>query len=168
MRKLLIVLSLFITYMIYIDCQILSSVEKIIWKHGIAIINDKAKYIDAIRLDQRTMVLTKDYINKGNKTFTKNILKFGQLCWRSSNKLIVYDTEKDNPFDSITGDKYSYKIKNNTMYITKNNKEWDKLEIKIINEKPQQVPKWGVPIYMTIHLKCKWFEGEYAIIGTTG
>ena len=54
------------------------------------------------------------------------------------------------------------------MYLADEKKEWSELEIKIIDEYSIQDSIDSTPIYMIIYLKCKWFEGEYEIIGTIG
>jgi len=112
------------------------------------------------------MVISKNYIEKYSKN-NKKIINAGRLSWAKKNYLSVYNTKVDDPYGRIVDSKiiYEYKIINNKMYITKDKKDWDILKIKIVEGENFDN---GVPVYMVIHLKCKWFEGEYEIIGTTG
>jgi hypothetical protein len=143
-------------------------IENVTWKHGIAIINGEAKYIDPSRLDQTRMIIAKSYIEKYKKANVK-IIKAGVLGW-GKKYLFTYDTDINKPyFEKLeTETRYNIKIKQDVMYLSKDDKEWSKLEIKIVDEKPKQRKgKFVAPIYMIIYLKCKWFEGEYEIIGAS-
>jgi len=142
--------------------------DTIIRKEGIAIINGEARFIDVSKLDQTMMTVDRRTIDyyRGKK---KKIIKAGKLIW-GEQKLTTYDTSIDDPYAMLINrkNKYFLKIKDNWMYISENNKKWEKLEIKIIDENPPQMEgKYVTPIYMIIYLKCKWFEGYYELIGAS-
>ena len=145
--------------------------NNIVWKNAVAVINGEESYIDVNKLDQSTMVISKDFIAKGRKQNLK-IFKAGKLVWED--KLVdAYDTKINDPYSRIFHSRivYHHKIKNNKMYVSRDQKDWDLLKIKIINENPPQDTSnspYSVPVYMIIQLKCKWFEGEYELIGTQG
>jgi hypothetical protein len=148
---------------------------KIKYKYGVAFINGKAAYIDINKLIETAvaeMTVSKNWIKK-HKMNKEKIIKAGRLFWGGYNNLNVlstYDVTINDPYDYLveTKIKYQYNVKDNAMYLSEDGKEWDKLEISIINEKPDQedLGPYTVPIFMIIHLKCKWFEGEYEIIGS--
>jgi len=154
------------------SCTSINEVNNnIIWKNAVAVINGEASYIDVTKLDQSTMVISEAFIAKGRKQNLK-IFKAGKLVWEDT-LVDAYDTKINDPYGRIFHSRivYHYKIKNNKMYVSKDQKDWDLLKIKIINENPPQDTSnspYSVPVFMIIHLKCKWFEGEYELIGTQG
>ncbi len=164
----IITLSLFISA----NCQLNSKANKITYKYGIAVINGKAAYIDIERVRERMpgiMVASEKHIGM----YKGKIVTAGKIIWHGEDSsLSVYDTKADDPYWPIYDSEfnYYYKISNDVMYISKDKKEWNKLEITIIDENPKQTNfgVYSVPIYLIIQLKCKWFEGEYEMIGTQG
>ena len=169
MNKVLIILILLCAVT---SCTSTNEVNNsIVWKNGVAVINGEASYINMNKLDQRTMVISEEFIKK-IKDKKLRIILAGKIFWEEG-IIVTYDTETDDPYTQIieTEKEYHYKIKNNKMYVSKNQKDWDLLKIKIINENPPQDTSnspYSVPVFMIIHLKCKWFEGEYELIGTQG
>lgn len=126
--------------------------KDITWKHGIAIIKGRPMYVDRKKSDQATMVVTKKYISKHQRD-QKKIIKAARLSWDlRTNSLETSDSYTKDPYWPISKSysEYKYKIQNNKMYLTKDNKKWSVLEVKIINDNP--------PVYLIIYLKCKWFR----------
>ncbi|GEM_PF-3367026 len=63
--------------------------------------------------------------------------------------------------------KYFYRIEDNKMYISKDNKIWKKVKVGIVSINDEKIPedKEG-PVFMTISLESEYFKGEYDLIGT--
>ena len=94
-------------------------------------------------------------------------IKRGEIYW-VENELQVYNVKtKDTGWRFFESEViYKYKIIDNKMYLSKDNKNWDELKIKIIDDNPKQRDGEHVtPILMIIHLKCKWFDGYYKMLG---
>lgn len=169
-RYLIVVITLSI--LVLANCQVKGKSNRITYKYGVAIINGKAAFINVEKLREKMpgiMVASKNHIRK----YKGRIVKNGKIIWnKEDSSLKVYDTEADDPYWRIieSEKKYFYKVNNNSMFISNNRKEWDKLEITIIDENPKQpnLGVYSVHIYMIIQLKCKWFEGEYEMIGSQG
>ena len=107
------------------------------------------------------------------KKDNKKIIPAGKLIWgiTSGNQVLVYDTKVEKPYNQIlkTEKLYYLKIQNIKTYLSKNSQQWYEISIEVINDKPQYNKSYDEPpVYMIIHLKSKYFEGEYEIIGTTG
>lgn len=146
--------------------------DNLIWNYGVAIINGKAKYIDPKKLDQSEMVSAKSLIDK-YRNDKKEIIKAGKLLWDIDNgeRVFVYNTKVNEPYieDFESKKEYYIKIENNTTLISPDKQKWEEISIEILQDKPQHSDDVNEPtIYMIIRLKCKFFEGDYEIIGTTG
>jgi len=146
--------------------------DNIIWNYGIAIINGKAKYIDPKKLDSSVMIAGKSMINKF-KNEKRDIIKAGKLLWDIDNgeRLFVYNTTVKEPYiqDFESKKEFFIKIENGKTLISSDRQKWDEISIEILEDKPQYSDDKNEPvIYMIIRLKCKFFEGDYELIGTTG
>lgn len=149
--------------------SIVFSQKAIEWKFGIATIDKKPLYIDPKKLDQSFMVISEKYIKKYQDE-KKEKIPAGKLIWKD-NGIMTLDTLIDEPYSQISKTRtiYQYKIQNNQMFLSKDGIEWDQLFIEIVDDKPKfSKTRIDPPVYMIIYLKCKWFEGEYELIGTTG
>lgn len=144
--------------------------EKIVWKYGVAVINGEPRYIDYDKLDQTEMFYDKNYLKFSNS----NRIEAIRIVWVSKERFFTYNTIKADIEGYLPETKkiYFYKIENNNLYVSIDKNEWDKLIITIVDEnpsKPKNEPKnFNPPVFMIIHLKCKWFEGQYELVGTTG
>jgi len=139
--------------------------EAKIVKHGVVIIDGKAEYIDPSKV-YSSMERTDEYVeqiyNKG-----KRIISAYEVCWFSrENKVGVYNGRfgpygVKHPIPISKGKMiFNYKIKNNSLYLYKDG-ERDSLSVSITRDEPYV--KNNLEYYMHVYLKCKWFEGEYAI-----
>lgn len=145
---------------------------EITWKYGIAFIEGKARYIDPKRLDQSAMPVAISMIDKHRKE-NKQIIKAGRLIWDISDgeQVMVYNTTVNDPyFQDFNSEKiYHLKIKNYKTYLSEDKRTWEELKVEVVDDKPKyNKDRYDPPVYMIIRLKCKYFEGEYEIIGTTG
>lgn len=144
--------------------------EKIVWKYGVAVIDGQPRYIDYEKLDQTEMFYDKNYI----KYIKTNTIEAIRIVWVSKERFFTYNTTKSDTGGYLTNTEkiYYYKIENDNLYVSLDKNEWDKLIITIVDENPKQVknePKnFNPPVFIIIHLKCKWFEGQYELVGTTG
>ena len=141
----------------------------LIWKYGVACKNGEAIYLDPTKLDRATLYLSPEYIKK-LKIKNAKIAKASEISfeWQNGNYLYVYDSilfpEQDIDYDSKK--KYSYKIENEYLFIYENGKKWDQVKIRIVKDFSPNFKKYGdEKVYMVIYFGCKWFEGEYEIIG---
>jgi hypothetical protein len=110
---------------------------------------------------------------KQYKKENKKEIIAGKLIWdiTSGTQVLVFNTTVEKPYYGILSSEKMYyvKIQNNKTYISENKQKWDELLIEVIQDKPQYSnDNEEPPVYMIIHLKCIYFEGEYEIIGTTG
>lgn len=158
------------TFIFVVSCFTKNTDAGIIWKHGIATKDGRALYIDVNKMDQSVIIVAKSSIEAYKKRNEK-VIRAGKISWIYDDFIAVYDTEFDSPSHGILESKikYQYKIENNAMYIRKGAENWDRLEIRIVDENPpQKKGKFANPIYLIIHLKCKWFENEYEVFGASG
>jgi len=135
-------------------------------RYGVAFKDGKALYLDPDKLDQSTMMIPKYAALKYQElNYTK--IPAGILAW-GWGVVYVYDTEIDSPRSEIweSERRYIYTIENNTLYLSTDEKNWEKVEITVVDENPpQEYGPFTCPVYMIVHLKCKWFENDYEIIG---
>ncbi len=136
------------------------------FKYGVAMQDGKALYIDPDKLDQSVMMvpgyIASEYKKKGLKKISSGYLIWG---WGT---LLVYDAEIDSPRTRIWDSKttYIYMIENNTLYLSKDEKTWEKVEVTIVDDNPpQQKGPFTSKVYLIVHIKCKWFENDYEIFG---
>ncbi|HOF32963.1 MAG TPA: hypothetical protein PK624_03955 [Spirochaetota bacterium] len=138
-------------------------------KWGVVFIDGKAAYIDPTQLDMSEMGVSNNIITK-NKIANNKSIKNGKIIW-AQDRIIVSDSNIDSPTISISGTRieYKYKVDHNVMFLSEDGKTWEVLQISIVDDKEKQIGgKFKYPQHMIIHLKCKWFENDYALIGTIG
>lgn len=136
------------------------------FRYGVAFKDGKALYLDPEKMDQRILVITRYMAEKYRKR-KYSIVPAGKLIW-GWGVVDVYDTEIDSPRSEIweSERRYIYTIENNTLYLSTDEKNWEKVEITVVDENPpQEYGPFTCPVYMIVHLKCKWFENDYEIIG---
>lgn len=115
-----------------------------------------------------TMGLTLNAIKKINE----KLLKGSFIRWGDSEtgKLFLYDTYSNKPYSEIIDSKrvLYYKVENKRLYISEDNKNWEKVSVKVINDNPPKPKnKNEFPVVLIIDLECKWFKGEYELWDTT-
>lgn len=112
------------------------------------------------------MVLTDEAIKK----ISTDIIKGGRIFWDEEG-LLVYDIKNKPPYYFQVNDsekQLKYKIENKTLYISEYGKNWEKVKVKIINANPPKLKKDEEPVVLIIYLECKWFKGEYELLGIPG
>jgi len=137
------------------------------FKHGVAIQNGKALYIDHKKMEGiAAIVISEDSIKRS----TSEILEASHISFIGKNKIYVTDSKRDDPYFELVDTErvFLYKIMNNRMYISEDGKSWSKLNVRIIRIYNGKFGKYEEPTYMTIYLECKYFKGEYDLIGTPG
>ncbi len=138
-------------------------------KWGVVFINGKAAYVDPSQLDMSEIMVPNYIIEKNKKMEIKNT-KYGRITWGESFLQIV-DIQTYCPPIDIEGSlkEYKYKVEHNVMFLSEDGKTWEVLQISVVDDKEKQIgDKHKYPQHMIIHLKCKWFENDYALIGTMG
>jgi len=138
-------------------------------KWGVVFIDGKAAYIDPTQLDMSEMGVSKNIIKK-NRIAKKQSIINGRIIW-AQDRIIVEDSRTDCPAMSASDARkeYKYKVDHNVMFLSEDGKTWEVLQISIVDDKEKQIgSKFKYPQHMIIHLKCKWFENDYALIGTIG
>ncbi len=138
-------------------------------KWGVVFVDGKPAYIDTTQLDMSEMVVSDNTI-KMNKNSKKQSIKNGKIVW-AQDRIIVADSNLDSPTISVSGTRkeYRYKVEHNVMFLSEDGKNWEVLQISVVDDKERQIgDKHKYPQHMIIHLKCKWFENDYALIGTIG
>jgi hypothetical protein len=138
------------------------------FKYGVAMKDGKALYIDPDKLDQTDMIVP-EYVANLYKKKKMISIPSGKLSWYiRQGKLFVYDTEVEYPRSEIFESEvsYIYMIENNTLYLSKDEKTWEKVEVTIVDDNPpQQKGPFTSKVYLIVHIKCKWFENDYEIFG---
>ncbi|MBN1364917.1 MAG: hypothetical protein JW976_08955 [Syntrophaceae bacterium] len=134
--------------------------DNITWLNGVALIEGKPRFLEPIG----TLHLSYKYIEKCKTEILKNSVI---MMTSDTKKLFLYDSKKNDPYSWLTKTKkvLYYKVENCNFYISDDRENWDQLEIKIVDENPPIGTDEDHPAVMIIHLKCKWFEGDYEIIG---
>ena len=138
-------------------------------KWGVVFVNGKAAYVDPTQLDM-SEIMVPDYVIEKNKKIKIKNTRYGRITWGESFLQIV-DIQTYCPPIDIEGSlkEYKYKVEHNVMFLSEDGKTWEVLEISIVDDKEKQIgDKHKYPRHMIIHLKCKWFENDYALIGTMG
>ena len=138
-------------------------------KWGVVFVDGKPAYIDPAQLDMSEMAVS-DNIIKTNKNSKKQSIKNGKIIW-AQDRIIVADSHTDSPTISVSGTRkeYKYKVEHNVMFLSEDGKTWEVLQISVVDDKEKKIgDKHKYPQHMIIHLKCKWFENDYALIGTMG
>ncbi|MBP9021877.1 MAG: hypothetical protein KBH06_01625 [Spirochaetes bacterium] len=147
----------------------ISSYAKEETKWGVVFVNGKAAYIDPSQLDM-SEIRVPDYIAKRNIIEKKESIKNGTIIW-DDNRIIVLDSRTDCRAMTILGTEreFKYKVEFNVMFLSEDGKKWEVLQISVVDDKEKLIgDKYKYPRHMIIHLKCKWFENDYQLIGTIG
>ena len=134
--------------------------SSITWKHGVAVQDRKALYIDPIRLESRYLFISEEsIINCKNEIIKAGLLLWGENLW-------IYDFRKDRPYRQLwdTERTLFYKIENNRSMLSEDGNDWDVLQVEIVDdrERPPSGPE-RIVVYMIVHLECRWFNGDYEI-----
>ena len=111
-----------------------------------------------------------DYIAKRNIIEKNESIKNGTIIW-DDNRIIVLDSRTDCRAMTILGTEreFKYKVEFNVMFLSEDGKKWEVLQISVVDDKEKLIgDKYKYPRHMIIHLKCKWFENDYQLIGTIG
>lgn len=138
--------------------------DKIV-KHGVVIIDGKAEYIDPDKM-YPYLQRTDEYLHQLYDNGQRIIDAFKISWYRGENKVGVSNGRfgpygAKHPIPISKGKMiFNYKITNNSLYLYKDG-ERDRLSVTITRDDPYV--KNNLEYYMHVYLKCKWFEGEYAI-----
>lgn len=138
-------------------------------KWGVVFIDGKAAYVDPTQLDMSSLTVPKHTIDKFKMKGVQVIIG-GEINWFDG-MLRTIDIQVLPNFSWLdkTVKEYKYKVDNNVMFLSEDGKTWEVLQISIVDDKEKQIgSKFKYPQHMIIHLKCKWFENDYALIGTIG
>ena len=165
MKKILTLLIILVTLLCSnIICSKQENSE-IKWRVGVAIINDEPKYFDPAGLVNPDMFMSPKYRNK----IKREIINAGLLAWGDEKEpyVYIYDVYKDRPYRWLSKTKrvLPYKVEHNNLYLSEDNKKWERVKFKVINDKEhiaEDDPT--ITVYWVIYLECKWFKGEYEII----
>lgn len=142
------------------NTQVQNVEENIVWKHGVAFINNEPKFIMYDKLDTIDLIISSEY----RKTVEGSVVKGGKIGWDISN-IIVFDVTKEAPMVEIKDTEriLHYMISNSTMYVSEDGLKWGELKIRIVDDKEHFVGKDNSLVYMIIALECDYFKGEYQI-----
>lgn len=129
--------------------------------HGLFFINGKVAFIHPALLNGNSFVLTHSYVKKhpSYKKFHTAVVDFME---KENGAIIIFliDSFNRNIFETdlenIT--ELFYKIEDNKMYVSKDEKTWSRLYISGVNLKPKDKE-----LHVKFYLKCKYFQGEYGI-----
>lgn len=138
-------------------------------KWGVVFIDGKAAYIDPTQLDMSSLTVPKHTIDKFKMKGVQVIIG-GEINWFDG-MLRTIDIQVLPNFSWLTKTvkEFKYKVDHNVMFLSEDGKTWEVLQISIVDDKEKQIGgKFKYPQHMIIHLKCKWFENDYALIGTIG
>ncbi len=135
---------------------------RIIYKHGIGFINGEprvmrqSKYCkgepeDIIMLVRGDVSLKKD----GNRLI--HAVNFGM---KNDHNIYTIDRYLSGNYDKRKINRYKHKIENNYSYVSPDGKEWDRLIIKVIDDKKHKYDSHHRRV-MILSLECKWFKGVY-------
>lgn len=143
--------------------------DSIEFKHGVAIQKGKALYIDPSKMGGvGKIAFSEAYIDK----ISEPILKGSHIYFIGDEQIYLLDSRKANPYFELfeTKRQYFYKIEGHALYVSQDKKTWDKVTVRIVNmdHEESRLKDADAPIYMTIYIECKYFNGEYDLIGTTG
>lgn len=126
--------------------------------HGVAVQNEKALYIDFDKMEGVAVIaLSKESIKASESENLTNSI----IIPIEGNVLYVYDSKRVEPYFELleTERKYIYQIVDNQLLISKDRQNWELATVKLIAMKEGSA-------FMTIHIGCKFFNGEYDLIGT--
>jgi hypothetical protein len=158
----------FLKLYIFFTAIIPLNAEDILVKYGVVYYNSKPVYIQPKDLVVPRLIPSKKRILEHIDKHT-SIIRHGVINWYPD-RLEVYDANVKYPgiqiWESETD--YHYQVKDNKMYLSKDGKTWERLYIDVVKEIPPEKQEREAPLFMIIHLKCKWFEGEYEVFGTSG
>ena len=138
-------------------------------KWGVVFINGKAAYVDPTQLDMSALSIP-DYVVDNYKSKNIKIIPKGKIDWFSDN-FYTMDIQVIPSYNWLFGTRktYKYKIEHNVMFLSEDGKTWEVLQISVVDDKEKKIgDKHKYPQHMIIHLKCKWFENDYELIGTMG
>ena len=103
------------------------------WRAGVAIINGEPKYFDPAKLGNPDMFMSPKYRNK----IKNEIVNAGLLTWcdKEDPTVEIYDVSKSEPYWWLPNTKrlLHYKIDHNDLYLSEDNKKWEKVNFKVIN-----------------------------------
>lgn len=129
---------------------------------GVGIVNGEPKYLDPNYFEVPNVIMALDYINK----IDSDIIKAGHLLFLGDSRLLIYDSKKNRPNLRIvkTQREFTYKVENQTLYVSDNGIEWEPVKFKVINDQPHKDNNDpSITIYWVVYLECQWFKGEYEI-----
>lgn len=138
-------------------------------KWGVVFINGKAAYVDPTQLDMSALSIP-DYVVDNYKSKNIKIIPKGKINWFSDN-IYTMDIQVIPSYNWIfeTRKTYKYKVEHNVMFLSEDGKTWEVLQMSVVDDKEKLIgDKLKYPRHMIIHLKCKWFENDYELIGTMG
>ena len=100
-----------------------------------------------------------------------DIVKAGKIVF-GDDYLTVYPTPKNDPADHFKyhkkGKKLFVKYDSLGTLLSDNKKNWNRLNIKIVDDTEKQYGRAKPPVYIVVKLECKWFKGEYEVGGVPG
>ncbi len=138
-------------------------------KWGVVFIDGKPAYVDPTQLDMSALSIP-DYVVNNYKSKNIKIIPKGKINWFSDN-IYTMDIQVMPSYNWLfeTRKTYKYKVEHNVMFLSEDGKTWEVLQISVVDDKEKQIgDKHKYPQHMIIHLKCKWFENDYVLIGTMG
>lgn len=162
MKKVLItmlVASVFNTGVMLYSKDLKKKQNKVIMETGLVLIDGVPKYFDPNEMNSSmTFVLSKKAIKKSKGSIIKSaVIDFSVI---NDNEFIISiaNVDKNDSYIEVDRSNLFYKIENNNMYVSKDKIDWDRLYLKLIDDKPKDPDYWIV-----VYFKCKYFEGEYVM-----
>jgi hypothetical protein len=161
MKKYYILLIIFALQLtLFINCKDESKFNNTIISN-----NNKIDYIgpsEFHNFSSGRMVVSENMI----KNTKGDIIKGGVVEWGSKTSLVLYDTNKNNPFHEITKTEkeLKYKLENKQLFLSEDGKKWEKVNVKVINDKPTKKYE-DARVMMVVYFESKWINGEYELLG---
>lgn len=132
--------------------------------HGVVFCNGKPSSLDSTKFHNLRSTEDCNIKKSSDDIKVKNISVSFRVLSDSDKKIKVwyhryyYKTKKEENSKEV----YNFKIINNIMYISDDNKDWDILNIEVRGLK--RIKRFRNDKYMIIYLKSKYLEGEFAVI----